>query len=135
MKHASLRVLVIAPTLLVITVLACSHKATEPTEVTLTQAEAIVLSQILNNSDSGKAVYELPIQMRSGTVVRQQGPDSTQCIAPSDSWFFFIDDNPTYRWAHPCRYAFVSCADGKPSVFSEGFPPDNVDSLRVVTFH
>jgi hypothetical protein len=134
MKKVSLRILAIRATFIALIIVGCSHKATEPSEISLKQAEGIVLSQILNNNDSGIVVYELPTEMKSGTAVTQRGPDSTRYVAPSDCWFFFIDDKPTYRWTHPCRYAFVSCADGKHTVFDEGFPPDVVDSLRVVTF-
>ncbi len=135
MKQLNIQILVIIPSLLSVSLVACSHKATEPSEISLKQAEQSVFSQMLSNNDSGIVVYELPTQMKSGAVVTQRGPDSTQYVAPSDSWFFFIDDKPTYRWTHPCRYAFVACADGKHTVFNEGFPPSNIDSLRVVTFN
>ncbi len=114
--------------------LSCSDIGTEPHAISLKLAEQIVLSDILGGNDSGRIVYELPTEMESGTVVRQRGPDSTEYRAPTDSWFFFVDDKAGWRWAHPCRYVFVACADGKLTVFDEEFPPNNIDSLRVVTF-
>lgn len=114
----------------------CSENATSPQAISLEQAERIILSSVLNGNDSGKVVYELPTQMKAGTIVYpSDSPDSVSYDAPTDSWFFFIDDKPGYRWAHPCRYAFVCCSSGIPTVYNESFPPDNADSLSVVMFN
>ena len=102
-------------------------------EITLKQAEQIVYLQILNSNDSGKVVYELPSEMHAGTTLKAKGGDSTY-FSLNDSWFFFINDNPGYRWVHPCRYLFVACSDGKYFIVAEINEPENIDSLRVVAF-
>lgn len=113
----------------------CCEGAAGPQTVSLEQAEGIILSTVLSGSDSGKVVCELPTQMKAGTVVHPSiSAQSVSYAAPTDSWFFFIDDNPGYRWTHPCRYAFVCCYTGTQTVHNEGSPPDNADSLRVVIF-
>lgn len=110
-------------------------KSVETQGTTLKQAETIVLDHVLNGNDSGKVVYELPTAVKAGTPVRpKHSIDSVSYSAASDSWFFFIDDNPGFRWAHPCRYVFVGCSTGDRTVYDEAFYPDNFDSLVVVKF-
>ena len=111
------------------------EKGIETQEITLQKAETIVLDNVLNGSDSGKVVYELPTPMKAGSSVRpKHSIDSVSYTASSDSWFFFIDDYPDFRWAHPCRYVFVFCSTGDYTVYDEDFYPDNFDSLVVVRF-
>lgn len=113
----------------------CSEKTTDAQQaISLDQAEEIILANVLNGDDSGIVVYELPTQMEEGAIVSTVSLYPVSYTAPTDSWFFFIDDQPGYRWTHDCRYAFVSCSTGKPTVYNEGWPPDNFDSLKVVTF-
>jgi hypothetical protein len=110
----------------------CSQNSTEPRGVSLKQAEHIILTELLGGSDSGRVVYELPTQIGVGAAV-YSAFDSAY-TAPMDSWFFFIDDKPGYRWVHPCRYSFVCCLTGNLTTHDEVMFPHNLDSLRVVVF-
>lgn len=114
--------------------LSCSEKTIEPNEISLKEAEQIVFYDILNNNDSGKVIYELLTKLESNTKVKQRGPDSTKYSVPYNAWFFFIDDQPDYRWAHACRYVFIACEGGRQTIFNERFPPENFENLRVVIF-
>jgi len=110
----------------------CSDKGTEPQDISLKQAEEIVLSKLLSGDNSGKIVYELQNKIKAGTAIYSV---DSMYTAPTDSWFFFIDDLPGYYWVHPCRYVFICCSSGKDTVY-EGhlFPPRNLDSLTVVKY-
>jgi hypothetical protein len=120
-----------------ISFLSCSKHGptgnTQTDETSLREAEQILFTQILNGSDSGKVVYELPTQMKAGSTVKAKGGDSTY-TAQNDSWFFFINDFPGFRYFHPCRYVLVACSDGKYILINEGNEPENIDSMRVVIF-
>ena len=110
----------------------CSDLGTEPQEISLKQAEEIILSKLLNGDDTGKIVYELQNKIKADTAIYSA---NSIYLVPANSWFFFIDDLPGYFWVHPCRYVFISCAGGKEKVY-EGdlYPPRNLDSLKVVKF-
>lgn len=110
----------------------CSNKGTEPRDVTLKQAEEIVLSKLLNNTDSGKIVYELQNKISAGTKIHSA---DSMFSSSTNSWFFFIDDAPDYYWVHPCRYVFICCTSGEQTVFKgDLFPPNNLENLTIVNF-
>lgn len=50
------------------------------------------------------------------------------------SWFLFLDDMSSYRWAHPCRWILVDAATGEVRVIRESWWParrDMMDTVRV----
>jgi hypothetical protein len=103
--------------------------------ISLKEAEGIVLTQILENNIEGKVVYELQTKMKSGTTVKNGIiTNGNEYTVEKDCWFFFIDDAPGAKWAHPCRYVFVYCSDGEYKVVDEEWPPDNFDDLVSVEF-
>jgi hypothetical protein len=120
-------------TLLYLLFICCEEEKSENSNITLKQAEQIIFIELLDSNDSGKVVYELPYIMNIGDTVKTKGGDSTY-VAKDDCWFFFIDDQPGYRWVHPCRYSFVSCDDGEYIVIDERNEPENIDSLIIVNF-
>jgi len=120
-------------TLFYLLFICCEEEKSENSNITLQQAEQIIFIELLDSNDSGKIVYELPYSMVIEDTVKAKGGDSTY-VVQNDSWFFFIDDQPGYRWAHPCRYSFVDCNNGEYIVIDEINEPENIDSLVIVNF-
>lgn len=133
--QSNLKSLVILPllTLLYLLFISCEEENSENSNITLQQAEQIIFVELLDSNDSGKIVYELPYCMNIGDSVKAKGGDSTY-IAEDNSWFFFIDDKPGYRWVHPCRYSFIKCDGGEYIVIDERNEPEIIDSLVIVSF-
>ncbi|MCK4225768.1 hypothetical protein KAX29_02625 [candidate division WOR-3 bacterium] len=113
-------------------IFSCSRTAV----ISLKEAEEIVLKEILENNTEGKAVYELPTLMESGTVVKPRYDGDKEYIAKKDCWFFFIDDDPEAYWSHHCRYVFVYYrGNGEYEVINEKWwPKDIIDGLVPVEF-
>ena len=91
--------------------------------ISLKEAEDIVLYQIVGADtmewDTTKIrVYELPYMLEEGDTV--SGENSH--IVIEKCWFFFIDDHPTARWNHPCRFVFIHC-DRDYEIKNEMFLP------------
>gem|GEM_PF-1721203 len=99
----------------------------------LNEATQKVLSDILHNDLDSLAFYRYPDRLPSGAEVGYyQDPQPTEPYKASEpSWFFFIDDAPGMRWAHPCRYIFVPASGSKISVINEQWPPDIYDALNL----
>ena len=81
---------------------------------------------------TGIDVYELKTMLPANAVVQTVFPDTVQYTTHCDSWFFFVDDHPGYRYTHPVRYVFIYVQDGDYEVIHEGFPPDNFDELELI---
>ena len=101
--------------------------------ISLKEAEEIVLYEIVGADtmewDSTKLrVYELPYMLDKGDTIFTH--DTTFGINKR-CWYFFIDDEPTLRWAHACRHAFVYC-DSTYSVVKGGWPPHNYEDLKEI---
>ncbi len=110
------------------------EKSTEPNSLTIADAERAVFINVLSNNDSGKVVYELPNILKAGSVINCRQLDSTDFIAPSDSWFFFIDDNPNMYWVHPCRYVFINASSAKATIHNWTYKPTCIGEMKIVGF-
>jgi hypothetical protein len=80
--------------------------------ISLEGAREVVLYQVVGIDtvewDPTKIrVYELPYMLEKGDTVK--GYRDSIYITKAKCWFFFIDDEPRGKWAHPCRYVFVYC--------------------------
>jgi len=138
MKNALSSILIIIIISLFVLFVSCSKKKTaaSPPDITLTEAEFIVLSEILEYETEGIVVYELREKLPAGSVIRNGlTPEPNEYTIENDSWFFFIDDNPDADWEHDCRYVFIRCSDGQHEVIDERRPPDNFDRLVEVDFN
>lgn len=107
----------------------CSRDRDE-SSLSLKEAEQLVLSQVLEDNLEGKTLYELPDKVIAGSVIKNgYGSGCNEYVVEDDSWFFFIDDMPGWRYAHPCRYVFVTSAGGAIRVIDEQFPPTIINDL------
>jgi hypothetical protein len=88
------------------------------TSVSLEEAEQIVIKEICNSTIEGIKLYKLPCSLNTGDVVMDVD-DSTSYAAERECWFFYIDDFPGAKFAHPVRYVFVYCDNGEYSVIHE----------------
>ncbi len=89
---------------------------------------------MLNGSDTGKIVYELPHILKAGNIISCRQLDSTDFVASSDSWYFFIDDNPDMYWVHPCRYVFVNISSGEVTVHNWTYFPTCLNEMQIIIF-
>ncbi len=95
----------------------------------IVQAEKKLLGDYLNGTLEGKKVYELPVKIPAGGVVRN-ALNQKEYVAKHDAWFFFVDDTPNAIYAKPVRYFFLYCKHPRESeVFDETWWPDNRDEL------
>jgi len=53
--------------------------------------------------------------------------------ATADTWFVFIDLEPSANWEHPAQYLFVAAATGEATVVSSTVPPRNLSEMLIVT--
>lgn len=49
------------------------------------------------------------------------------------SWVYFVDEQPFASWSHKCRYLFVNQKTGKITNKSEKYPPQDLESWRMIT--
>ena len=110
------------------------ENSTESKIISISDAEKIVFRDALNSNDSGKVVYELPQIVKAGSVIKCRQVDSTDFYVSSDSWFFFIDDQPTYRWVHQCRYVFIDVSTQKLTKYDWTFYPTCLSEMKIVVF-
>ncbi len=110
--------------LTVILILTC---ALNDTFVSLNEAEQIVIKVICNLSTSGKKIYKLPDVLQAGDIVK--AADSTKYRVERECWFFYLDDIPEAKFAHPVRYVFVYCDNGGFEIIKESWWPHLLDSM------
>ena len=101
--------------------------------ISLKQAENIVLYKIVRADtmewDTTKIrVYELPYMLEKGDTIFT---NDTIFAINKRCWYFFINDEPTLRWAHPCRHVFVYC-NSTYSVVKREWPPHNYEELKEI---
>jgi hypothetical protein len=111
-------------------------ESTGPTINSLKSAEKNLFVNLLNSNDSGKVVYELLYRLTAGTIVKTGDVvfDTSKYKAPTNSWFFFIDDHPELRYSHSCRYVFSDIYSSNLTVYDAQFYPECLDEMKIVIF-
>jgi len=51
----------------------------------------------------------------------------------NSSWVYFVDEQPFASWSHKCRYLFVNQKSGETTTKSETYPPQDLESWRMIT--
>lgn len=94
-----------------------------PTEITKDEAIEILMSKIMRPSSSTKRISAFmllqPLQ-KNDVVSSESGSEST---IKSNTWFVFIDDNPSALYAHGTRYAFIDAKTAAYDIFDEMWSP------------
>jgi hypothetical protein len=93
-------------------------------QYTKQDADNLVLNQLLANQLNKVDVYSIPvIQYGIGTIT--QFDNSVITVPYSESWIYFIDNDPFANWCHSSRYIFVNAVDGSNfSTNSDKYPVD-----------
>lgn len=73
---------------------------------TFADAQAALVARVLGGSTQGLRVLGYPGVVDAGTVALRRA-DRTPVPTPwPRAWVFFVDDEPTAGWEHPCRVVF-----------------------------
>ena len=135
MIHFSLRPVIILFIGLCFFLFSYCDESTGPKINSLKSTEKNLYINLLNSNDSGKVVYELLSRLKAGTIVKTGAAyDTSKYTAPTNSWFFFIDDHPELRYSHPCRYVFSDIYTGDLTVYDAQFYPECLDEMEIVIF-
>ena len=131
----SMRITILGYILVFILTLLISCKTDKtPTNYEISRSEAtnIVLHQIVSSDTIEKGVYIFPEIINKDDTVYSFS--DTAHSVQYNSWFFFIDDMITARFAHPCRFVFINCESGNYEIFPESWPPTYLweDKMEVV---
>ena len=87
------------------------------------QAIDLVLNTILSGETGTVNVYaSYNVILDSEQIDKDDYISSLTCPYPSN-WVFFVDDVPTAKWIHPCRYIFVNSSNGDYQVLNEQMYP------------
>lgn len=94
------------------------------------QAIDLVMNDIVND-DSERVDIFSKIDSETASVFLIDNEEKTN--AYTDSWVFFIDDNPFASWYHDTRLVFVSTDNGDYSIETVGIYPKNLNSAYELT--
>lgn len=98
-------------------------------DITIEEAEEILLQQVLNNQTEGRSILEWEVKVKAGEII-YNAADSTEYVAKRDAWFFFIDDRPTMYYAKPVQYVFIYCDNGEVEAIVEEWWPTILKSMK-----
>ncbi len=66
------------------------------------------------------------------TVVPTHSPEHSH-TATAEEWFFWIDDDPFAKYAHPTRFVFINRVTGEITVIDDVWPPVINDVTHFIT--
>jgi len=114
-------------------ILSCSDDEQTASPITLAEATHKVLTDVLDNDFDSLLFYRHPEKITSGTEFRYypSGEPDPAFIVDEASWFFFVDDVPGARWAHPCRWILVAENGGAVQITDEEWPPGFFDEMEM----
>jgi len=94
----------------------------------LDEATHKILADVLDNDLDSLLFYRYDSLITPADFIT----GAKQAFAPDDdSWFFFVDDAPGDRWAHPCRWIFANSLNGDVTIIDETWPPENLDDFTL----
>lgn len=100
----------------------------------VSKQEAIdfVIDSIIGPDTVDRKAYIYPDSLPLDTIISTSIsiPERAYTNPYEWSWFFFINDNTSLRWTHPCRYAFIY-HPGLYMIIYEGWPPE-LDTLELI---
>lgn len=113
----------IALIVLIVCVISVSLNA----EITRSDAEDLVLNQILADEIGSIDVYVSNEVINSPDVLQLWNDESISCPYTSN-WVFFVDDMVFANWYHPCRYIFVNTDTGEYQIVDQNIYPENYEN-------
>lgn len=97
-------------TLLLFICLAYGLQANQQKKITKDEAWKIILNDVLESDTSYTEVYVSKFVISSNDTINTM---LSYDISPDfDSWFFFIDENPSQNWNHQCKYIYLNINNG-----------------------
>ena len=96
---------------------------------TADEALTVLKTQIAPADFEQKMVFKAKSMSSKSETIGDWRGDLT--MAPTEGWFFFVDDNPGANWEHPCRYAFVT-KTGEIHWTPSMSPPYDMDAFEPV---
>jgi len=114
--------------ILIAAFVACDDDDETAVPLNLDEATHKVLADVLDNNLDSLLFYRYDSLITPADFIIAP----KQAFAPDDdSWFFFVDDAPGDRWAHPCRWIFVNSLNGDVTTIDESWPPENLDDFTL----
>ena len=98
----------------------------------LASARQIVSEAIAAGSVPGEespVLYVLPQPLAAGE--RIESWTGIVFEATGDTWFVFVDLEPSANWEHPSRYLFVDVATGETTITAATVPPINLSEMII----
>jgi len=92
--------------------------------ISLKEAEQMVIKQVLHDDLDEKIIYELREKMKSGTAILTAAGNGYK--VENNSWFFFVDECMDSVYPHSCLYVFVECMGGERLVIDDTVYPDQL---------
>lgn len=96
------------------------------------EAYSKVTQELLAGNLDGKAIDTLSNVVSADSSIADMHGQTFK--APSNSWFFLVDDHFTANWDHACRYVFVDTVTGDMTVYPANAPiRDSSKQLNLFT--
>lgn len=107
----------------VLTVLAVLISSIAFSQFSRNQAIDLVMNTVLSGEAGTVNVHaSYNVILDSEQIDKDDYISSLTCPYPSN-WVFFVDDIPTAKWSHPCRYIFVNSSNGEYQILNEQMYP------------
>jgi predicted lipid-binding transport protein (Tim44 family) len=115
-----------------ISAVAVSEEKHEDMQIDRAKAWEIVKKEVLKDELKGKKIYAAIEPLKAGYEIKSWEKVFKAPETFSQSWFFFIDDQPEANWQHHCRYVFVDAEKGEFEVLKSLTPPDSMEGIEQI---
>lgn len=94
-----------------------------PSVFTRDQAIELLMDSVIgpSSSDTRISAFMLSNVLQPGDIISSE--DGTDYQITNNTWFIFIDDDPSSWYSHPTRYVFIDARDGSYNVVNQNWPP------------
>ncbi|PTN10006.1 C13 family peptidase [Nitrosomonas aestuarii] len=109
-------------------VLVFSSNTSRSEGISLNDAADKVINEIFSGELGERAMFAAPESKQAGDEIIADFSGARVDVT-TDSWFFFIDEQPAAGWEHPAQYIFVDIVTGAIRTNSLTAPPQELSSL------
>jgi hypothetical protein len=103
------------------------ESAASPPPISYKQARRILLQRVIEPGELAPGdeviAFRLRAPLERGELVAPYGGNGPVFRAKARWWFFWVDDEPQARFAHPTRYVYVNATTGRLRVVQQSWWP------------
>jgi len=97
--------------------------------VTLEKAQELIIKTVYNNQLGERGLYANPMFKRAGVNISSWRVKNLVKVK-TDSWFFFVDEQPGANWEHKASYVMVDKSSGAVERIETMSPPEEVLDMK-----